>query len=288
MRRRPVANDANPLSEILVRPRLDPPPIEAIQARLEQLDLNGTEPTPKERELLVFYHLATLRQICALRRYLLDRAATGNLDPVDEWIRMITINRLTGHSPGFFSVYTLPPNQAVSIESQRKINADRKQVPPFRDVRALILKKSRSLLADGAPPPHPPAVLMTGPAVCTPELRDGEVDLLITSPPFLDVVDYEGDNWLRCWFAGIEAKSVRIDRHREIAAWESFVRDAFKEFARVVRLGGFVAFEVGEVRGGKILLEKHVAAAISELPFEILGICTEFGRNSRKPRIVGG
>ena len=67
---------------------------------------------------------------------------------MDRWICLVALNRLTGHSPGFFSVYTLPPNQAVSVKSQRKINADRKQTPPRRDVPALILKKSRILLGD--------------------------------------------------------------------------------------------------------------------------------------------
>ena len=47
------------------------------------------------------------------------------LDLIDEWIRMVAINRLTGHSRGFFSVYTMPPNQAVSVDAQRKINERR-------------------------------------------------------------------------------------------------------------------------------------------------------------------
>jgi DNA modification methylase len=145
-------------------------------------------------------------------------------------------------------------------------------VPPQRDVKAIILKKSLGLLSDGPPPPHPPAILLTGPADRTPGLADGSVDLIVTSPPFLDVVDYGGDNWLRCWFAGIDPADVRIDRHRDIAAWEAFVRRSFVEFARVVRPGGFVAFEVGEVRGGKVLLERHVAAAIEGLPFDLLGV----------------
>jgi len=38
--------------------------------------------------------------------------------------------RLTGHSPGFFSVYTLPPNQGDHGPNQRKINEARGQVPP--------------------------------------------------------------------------------------------------------------------------------------------------------------
>ncbi len=272
MGRRPIANDINPLSEILVRPRLDPPCIEEVSARLGALDLSRACPKAAKRDLLVFYHPDTLHQICALRGYLLERRANRRFDKVDEWIRMVAINRLTGHSSGFLSVYTLPPNQAVSVGSQRKINAARKQVPPYRDIATVILKKTKSLLADGLPPEHPPGMLLTGPAYQTPKIGNGAVDLVVTSPPFLDIVDYEGDNWLRCWFAGIDAKSVLLDRHKDVRAWEAFVRETFIELARVVRPGGVVAFEVGEVRGGKVFLERHVVDAIRGLPFAVLGV----------------
>jgi hypothetical protein len=269
MGRRPVANDINPLSAALLAPRLDPPSLKEVQPRLaEPLPALATLPEGAAA-LLAFYHPETLRTLCALRARLL---AAGRLDRVDAWVRMVALNRLTGHSPGFFSVYTLPPNQAVSAASQVRINAARGQVPPYRDVAALILKKSRALLADGPMPAHPPGVLLTGPAEATPGLADASVDLLVTSPPFLDVVDYEGDNWLRCWFAGIEPASVKIDKHATLPAWEAFVRRSFAEFARVVRPGGMMAFEVGEVRRGRVLLERHVAAALDGLPFEVLGV----------------
>jgi hypothetical protein len=267
--RAPAANDVNPLSAMLCAPRLDPPPVAAVRARLAQIDFLRAVGGPAEADLLAFYHPDTLRQITALRAWLLDSDA---LDPVDAWIRMVAINRLTGHSNGFFSVYTMPPNQAVSAASQRKINAAREQVPPPRDVPTIILKKTLSLLADGPPPPHPPAILLTGAAEHTPDLAEASVDLIVTSPPFLDVVDYQGDNWLRGWFAGIDPAQVRIDKHRDVSAWQRFVRHGFQEFARVVRPGGFVAFEVGEVRGGKVLLERHVAAALEGLPFDVLGV----------------
>ena len=99
-------------------------------------------------DLEVFYHPETLNEIAALRHYLLDRERHGALDGVDRWIRMVTVNRLTGHSPGFLSVYTLPPNQATTVPNQRKINEARGQVPPPRDLRAIVLKKSRALLKD--------------------------------------------------------------------------------------------------------------------------------------------
>ena len=270
MGRAPAANDVNPLSAMLCAPRLAPPSFDAIRNRLEAIDLSGGADGAVEADLLAFYHPETLRQITALRAWLLDRGEA--LDPVEAWIRMVAINRLTGHSSGFFSVYTMPPNQAVSAVSQRRINEARGQVPPLRDVKAIILKKTLSLLADGLPPAHPPAILLTGPADQTQGLPDASVDLIVTSPPFLDVVDYGGDNWLRCWFAGIDPGTVRIDHHRNIAAWEAFVRRSFQEFARVVRPGGFVAFEVGEVRNGKVLLERNVAAAIEGLPFDVPGV----------------
>jgi hypothetical protein len=244
--------------------------LHAVAKRLEQIPTS--EQDDSDDDLTVFYHPETLRRIRAIRNWLSRRQASAELDPVDRWIRMVALNRLTGHSPGFFSVYTLPPNQAASLTAQRKINEKRQQTPPSRDVDAIILKKSRGLLADGSPPAHPRAMFMTGPADRTPELGDDTVDLVVTSPPFLDIVDYEGDNWLRCWFAGIDPRDVKIDRHHGVADWEEFVRRVFTELARVTRPGGLVAFEVGEVRGGKILLEQHVIAAIAGLPFAVDGV----------------
>jgi hypothetical protein len=204
MGRRAVGNDINPLSTLLTKPRIAPPSLADVSRRLRILPFDRGEVEP--RELLAFYHPNTLRQINALRTYLLDREAAGTIDQVDECIRMVAINRLTGHSSGFFSVYSLPPNQAVTVAAQLKINKARNQTPPERSVPDIILKKSHSLLRDGVPSMQP-AVFHTGPADES-KVADASVDLVVTSPPFLDVVQYAADNWLRCWFAGIDAAQV--------------------------------------------------------------------------------
>jgi hypothetical protein len=270
MGRRPAGNDINPLSILLTRPRLAPPTLSDIARRLDQITWEaGTIDDP---ELLAFYSERTLRHICALRRWLIERAplVDGAPDPVDDWIRMVAINRLTGHSPGFFSVYTLPPNQAVSALSQRKINERRGQTPPDRDVKKLILRKSAALLSDGPMAPHPPALLTTCAAQATQAIGSASVQLVVTSPPFLNIVQYAEDNWLRSWFAGIDVGSVVIAQHRTEARWQAMVRDTLTELARLVQPGGHVAFEVGEVRNGKVLLERLVWEAAEGLPFDRL------------------
>ena len=261
--RTPVGCDINPLSAVLAEPRLAPPTIEEVVARLDSLNLSLATSYPKELE--VFYHPETLREICSLREYLLARQRRGWLDGVDRWIRMVAVNRLTGHSPGFFSVYTLPPNQATSIDGQARINAARNQVPPRRDVRALIAAKTRSLLSDCDSATRSTllrssqrAKLITGPARSTPQLKSGSVSLVVTSPPFLDVVNYAGDNWLRGWFCGIDTSDVQISMHKKLPDWQAAMTAVFKELARVVKPRGHVAFEVGEVRNGKIKLEEAV------------------------------
>jgi DNA methylase len=261
--RTPAGCDINPLSAILAEPRLAPPTAEEVDDRLAELDLSMATTRPKELE--VFYHPETLREICALREYLLARERRGWLDGVDRWIRMVAVNRLTGHSPGFFSVYTLPPNQAASPEAQAKINAARHQVPPRRDVRDLIARKTRSLLSDcdGATRSTllrsaQRARLLTGPARSTPQIKAGSVSLVVTSPPFLDVVNYAADNWLRGWFCGIDTASVQISMHKKLPDWQAAMTDVFRELARVLRSGGHIAFEVGEVRGGTVKLEESV------------------------------
>ena len=272
MGRRPLANDINPLSTLLTRPRLSPPTPNAIIDQLGKIDWR--KPVIIREDLLAFYHPSTIRQLTVLREWIQERAPLGmpNPDPVIDWIRMVAINRLTGHSPGFFSVYTLPPNQAVSIESQIKINAKRQQSPPPRDVVKIIFKKSQSLLADGPMSKHPVACLSTALAGETPAIPDQSASLVVTSPPFLDIVQYADDNWLRCWFAGIETSNVDIAMHRTVGAWTAMVRKVLIEQARIVRPGGHIAFEVGEVRKGKVLLERLVWQAAEGLPFDRLAV----------------
>jgi hypothetical protein len=259
----PVGCDINPLSRILVEPRLRPPSLEAVRQRLSSVDWRAEAESPDD--LRTFYHRDTLQEISALKAYLLRKVDSGSLDAVDSWIRMVAVNRLTGHSPGFFSVYTLPPNQAVSVAAQQKINADRNQVPPRRNVPKLILAKSRSLLKDCHERTRRALAgidgryqLLTEPAAHTSAIDSSSVDLVVTSPPFLDVVNYAGDNWLRCWFCGIDPAGVRLTVLKKIEEWRDAMTRVFVELGRVLKAGGHVAFEVGEVRAGTVRLEEHV------------------------------
>ncbi|RMH19534.1 MAG: hypothetical protein D6698_05620 [Gammaproteobacteria bacterium] len=88
----------------------------------------------------------------------------------------------------------------------------------------------------------------------------------------MDVVDYRADNWLRCWFAGINLDDIEISMYRKEADWIKMMADTMKEQWRILKSGGYLILEVGEVRSGKILLEKLVWDAVENLAFDRLGV----------------
>ncbi len=195
LKRNVIGNDVNPLSKILAEPRLDIPEFQEIEQRLAEIRF--TTRTKADIDISMFFHPETEAEIVSLQRYLAKRKKDRKEDRIDRWIRMIATNRLTGHSRGFFSVYTLPPNQATQPESQRRINKLRHQSPEYRNVKEIIFKKTRTLLkkvsegdrenlcAVGAK-----AKFFSTDARKTSRIADETIQLTVTSPPFLNVVQY--------------------------------------------------------------------------------------------------
>jgi len=289
-----IANDINPLSLILARPRFFPPDPKEVQERLCGIPLGGNERA--DIDLSMFYHPDTEAEIVSLRSHLRKKEERGTLDQIDEWIRMVATNRLTGHSSGFFSVYTLPPNQAVSPDRQVRINRRRNQNPTYRDIKALMLRKTLSLLknVDDAARERlrragDNALFLSRDSRMTHEIDDGTVRLTVTSPPFLDIVQYSSDNWLRCWFNGIDSRETERDITvtRSLAGWQEVMRDTFRELFRITQKGGHVAFEVGEVRRGTVRLDEVVVPLGVQAGFSCRGILVNLQHFTKTSHIWG-
>ncbi|MBS4028845.1 MAG: hypothetical protein KGZ58_09420 [Ignavibacteriales bacterium] len=281
LNRNVIANDINPLSAILCSPRFFIPEISEVEERLYKIKNLEGFPNLQGFDLSMFYHKKTLAEIVSLKNYLSVRKESKEEDALDKWIRMVATNRLTGHSINFFSVYTFPPNQAVSAESQKRINEKRSQKPEYKNVREIILKKTKDLLSNVTEEQKAilnnigqKAKFISLDARKTKSIKSNSVQLTVTSPPFLDVVQYANDNWLRCWFNSLDAVEIanRITMSKKIEDWCDVMKNVFKELFRITKPNGFVAFEVGEIRNGKIKLDEFVVPLGEEVGFRCKGI----------------
>lgn len=271
----PISNDINPISRILTEPRLQPPRYDELVERLNSISFD--ENLGADIDLSMFYHKKTEAEIVSLKNYLKARKEEGKEDYIDKWIRMVATNRLTGHSKNFFSVYSLPPNQSATQEEQIRINKRLRQIPQYRDVKKIILKKSKSLLKDITPSIRKGLFEIAKYAVFLEEdsrdlkgIEGNYVDLTITSPPFINLVDYVKDNWLRLWFNSYDYISLKskVTILNKLADWALFVRDTLRELYRVTKPTGYVAFEVGETKKAdlsEIVYEKGIEVGFQHI-----------------------
>ena len=133
------------------------------------------------------------------------------------------------------------------------------------------------------------SLFLTEDARYTPQIKDNSISVIVTSPPFLDVIDYASDNWLRCWFNNINTDEIakKITITKSIEEWESFIYDAFVEFKRVLAPEGIMAFEVGEVRKGKIKLEDNVISVAQKVGFNIEAVMINKQKFTKTANIWG-
>jgi hypothetical protein len=246
-----IHNDIHPLSIFLASARQYVPTFSELTKKVNTLDLS--KPVPEESEdaqLLPFFHPRTLSELKNLRNYMKEDES-----PLMRFIGLIALSRLHGHSTGFFSVYTFP-QFSIPSEAQRKNNIKRNQIPEYREVKSRIIQKMKRDLSDPMPPFYhefsKENYYSLSSANSVPEIDSNSVDLIVTSPPFLDKVDYEGDNWLRHWFLDIpKNKERKLSIFSNVNEWNTFIQSTLKESSRVLKRGAYMVMEVGEVKKGK-------------------------------------
>ncbi len=265
-----VHNDISPVSVFISSSRKSIPPIERIAARLESLDLArlGRPWTPEEKDRFSpFFHERTFRELIGLRSIWMDERHDDELN----YIMLTALTRLHGHSDGFFSAYSFP-QISIPPEAQKRNNEKRGVMPGYRNVAERILKKARRDLSRPIPDAFHTASrsnrYLRGDARTLKGVRASSVDLIVTSPPFLDKVDYAKDNWMRAWFIGVEeeVRSLSMAVFSDPEEWLAFMKGAILEMGRVLRVGGRAVIEVGEVEyGNRILYLEELLASLFPL-----------------------
>ncbi|MCZ8341832.1 MAG: DNA methyltransferase [Leptospira sp.] len=249
-----IHNDIHPLSIFLASARQVIPNLEDLERKLNSLDLDKELPILKEEEpLLAFFHPRTLNEIKNFRIYL-----KNDPSPEMKYLGLVALSRLHGHSSGFFSVYTFP-QVSIPPEAQKRNNLKKNVSPDYRAIKPRILQKMKRDLSKGIPPFYHEFsknnIYSLNSANSVPEIASNSVDLIVTSPPFLDKVDYEGDNWLRHWFLDIQKNPNRkLSIFSSIHDWNQFIHETLKESYRILKPGSHMVMEVGEVKKGNSIL----------------------------------
>ena len=272
MGRTPVGNDVNPLSVLLARPRFDPP----AARRGRRSGWTKSPGTPASRRLQncspSTVHAPCSAYLRAAR--LADRARAadrrsgpcrrldpdGGDQPPDRPFAGLLLRLHAAAEPGGV--------RSGAAQDQRKARTD----PADRDVQKADPEKDR-LAAERRRAAAPSAAAADRRAQRRRRRRLPMPRSGWSSPRRRSSTssNMPSDNWLRNWFAGIDADDVAIAHHRTEAGMAGDgSRDASANLRGSFSPAAIVAFEVGEVRDGKVLLERLVWEAAEGLPFDRL------------------
>lgn len=77
----------------------------------------------------------------------------------------------------------------------------------------------------------------------------GKVDLLLTSPPYLGIVNYAKQNWIRSWFLESDPIEIseKLDDDLNINQWVKFSKTTVTEFKKMLKPNGTAVFVIGDV-----------------------------------------
>ena len=194
-----IGNDLNPLAVALTRGKLSNPPLNAVLARLDELE-RGYDPKAWRIEdepdrIQLIYHPNTLRQLVYLKATV-DWSKPG----VDAFIVAMLMGAMHGASKGFLS---LPMPNTFSMGwgyIARKVEEEpEKFACPDRDAFEVLRVRANRQLKLGR-------LVGAGEALhgdvraLDARVDHGSVHLLFTSPPYLKVIKYGLYNWIRLWF----------------------------------------------------------------------------------------
>jgi hypothetical protein len=246
--RRVVAGDVNAYGVTLTRAKLHAPPSEAAaMALLERRWRGGMRrvPTVDLRGVPLwvrrFFHPETLRHALALRDEL---TAQG-----DAFLMACLLGILHHQRPGFLSY----PSSHLVPYLRDKLFPRSKFADLYeeRDVYPRLVAKVHRTYRR---PPPDLAESFVALSDCRKLRVDGPVHAVITSPPYMNELDYVRDNRLRLWFLSRALPAGRdlLKRDRE-KAFRLLMASTLTRLAPLIRKGGVVALVVGDAsRGSRV------------------------------------
>ncbi len=260
--RRFVAGDLNPLAIRIAQSKISASKTDVgdVHQRIEQLksnfELREWESEAKEEEkgdIGNIFHWSIIAILLFLRNSLLN-----STKDVDKFILGILLGSLHGNSPTYLSV-PMPNTFSMSpkyVERYVRDNDLERPNSEDRDVFAILHTRCYTAYSNGFDEWEREGKIEQIDARNFDELLDGEkVDLIVSSPPYLEVIKYGQYNWIKLWLLNEEAIDVdsKLDDTHKEAEYLQFMEEVSETMAKVINpKTGVLCWVIGDVKNQKL------------------------------------
>ena len=267
MGRRALASDVNPVAFCVTAAKTRAPALSTLKRRIKHLENGYSDHSwiPLSRTQPAFFQRAYSTRTLAQLLYLRESLAWSRTR-TDAMIAALVLGALHGDtekSPSYLSAQmprTISTKPAYSI----RFWEERDLHPPNRDVFALLRRQAAFRYV--SQPPDRRAEVELSDFRNLPRLSavtKKSVSCVVTSPPYLDVTNFEEDQWLRLWFLGgpphpTTGRVSNDDRHTNATSYWRMVADFWRLVGYVLQPDGHVVIRMA----GKRLSEHDVVQGL--------------------------
>jgi len=248
--RQTIGNDAFSYAHVLSFAKCNPLRTGEFE---EYLDTKLQETTDVQNEnmdllenddLHVFYSDYTLDQILRLREVLKNDNSRESL-----YLNAVMCGILHGPSDMFLSLQT-KDTYAGSVDYVREYAQENDLIKPEVDIRPKALRKQEIVSENSIPSNLQERTRIVRNDARNLDVEDESVDLILTSPPYMRVLDYTWNNWIRLWWLNEDRKEERnkLDLTSDVSKYRRFIRECLEEMYRVLSSDSVAVLIVGDVK----------------------------------------
>jgi DNA modification methylase len=197
MKRDAIGNDMSLVAYTYCHARLKPISYDDAMVAIEDLKnaVKNTTANPYTYRLMLnLYHPDTLQDIIRVREYLKDKN-----DDASMFLKAFICSILYGGRTFDLTNDNVPGTFPMNIKSLSKFAQD--SPPKKKDLFVCLKEKIRASMMTGVPERR--GKLYYGNALdLATKVENNTVDLVVTSPPYINMIMYGEKNWVQYWFLG--------------------------------------------------------------------------------------
>ncbi|MFA5267668.1 MAG: DNA methyltransferase [Methanoregula sp.] len=245
-KRHVIANDINPYAVTLTNAKLNPPSsltkaTKKVQEYIIESKIHSKKIDLEEVPLWVkkFYNEETLREILSLCKIFHEN---------DEFFLTSCLLGILHHErPGFLSY---PSSHLSPYLRTKKYPPELfPQLYTYRDVESRLIRKLNRTFR------RSPKIDKKLKKSCTQknaeclDIPEDTVNAIISSPPYMNTLDYARDNRLRLWFLGID-DFKRFDRAspKNLGEFQCLMTNVMENLYPALKKNGYCVFVLGDVK----------------------------------------
>lgn len=278
LNRRSLGSDLNPIALALSKAKSHKLNKDEIIKRIDDLQggydyaLYLPEAQAESEEIHLIFHQGTIAQLC----YLKDELLTSK-NKVDEFLIGAILGIMHGGerkdgTSGYLSI-SMPNTFSMSPEYVRRFVQTNELNRVKRNVFEVLKEKIERVFAKHKSPNIESSIFECDAKEISKSINlreyHSQVDLLLTSPPYLGIVNYAKQNWIRSWFLNSDPIDVsgRLDDDLNINQWVQFSKRTLTELKKMLKPDGVAVFVIGDVAKSKnsvIPLARDFALMVKE------------------------